>query len=59
MDEMISCRFEVILDSFRRRFKESVPRGGSEFGRTEGDEIRESNNNSPAKRSGGVKAVDR
>lgn len=52
-------RLPVIEESFRRRLRESVPRGGRDVGRTEGDERSDRNDSSPAKRSGGLKAVER
>jgi len=52
-------RLEVISEFFRRRLRESVPRGGSDVGRTEGEEMSDRNKSSPAKRSGGLNAVER
>lgn len=57
--ETTLLKFEVMFESFRRRFKDKVPRGGREVGRTEGEEIRDKKRSSPAKRSGGLNAVDR
>jgi hypothetical protein len=56
---MIRVRLEVISEFLRRRFRESVPRGGRDVGRTEGEEMRDRSRSSPAKRSGGLNAVER
>lgn len=56
---MIRERFSVILDSFRRKFRDKVPNGGRAVGREAGDERSERRSNSPANLSGGVKADDR
>jgi hypothetical protein len=59
MEDTICSRFEVIVESLRRRLRERVPKGGRDVGRTDGDEIRDRNSSSPAKRSGGLNAVER
>jgi hypothetical protein len=56
---MIRVRLEVISEFLRRRFRESVPSGGRDVGRTEGEEMRDRKRSSPAKRSGGLNAVER